>query len=90
MYHKGPGVKKSGPKEPFKFKGKVLELLLKEFDEHPSDPSHVIAERVSKKTGTELSARMIREIRHRRGKRRLQMPSIKLATSHPRSQATSS
>jgi len=71
MYHTGPGVRKSGPKEHFKFKGKVLDALLKEFDEHPSDPSRVIAERASKKTGVKLSARRIREVRNERGKTRL-------------------
>ncbi len=89
MYHKGPGVKKSGPKEHFKYKGKVLEELLKEFDAHPSDPSHAIAERASRKTGVELSARRVREIRNERGKRRLPMPSVQVASRH-RSQATSS
>jgi hypothetical protein len=89
MYHKGPGVRKSGPKEHFKYKGKVLEELLKEFDAHPSDPSHVIAERVSRRTGIELSARRVREIRNERGKRKLPMLSVQVA-SRPRSQATSS
>ncbi len=44
-YHKGPGVKKSGPKGPSKVKGSVLDALLEEFDSHPSDPSHIIADR---------------------------------------------
>lgn len=89
MHSLGPGVKKSGPKEHFKFKGKVLDALLKEFDEHPADPSHAIAERASKKTGVKLSARRVREIRNERGKRRLPMLSVQVA-SRPRSQATSS
>ena len=91
MYHKGPGVKKSGPKEHFKYKGKVLEVaFLKEFDAHPSDPSHAIAERASRKTGVQLSARRVREIRNERGKRRLPMQlSVQVASRH-RSQVTSS
>jgi hypothetical protein len=75
-YHKGPGVKKSGPKGPRKIKGDVLESLLDEFDAHPSDPSHLIAERVTRKTGVAVSSRRIREIRHERGKSRSSRPSI--------------
>ena len=73
-YHKGPGVKKSGPKGPSKVKGSVLEALLEEFDDHPSDPSHIVAERVARRTGVAVSSRRVREIRHERGKRRSLMP----------------
>ena len=82
MYHKGPGVKKSGPKEHFKYKGKVLEELLKEFDAHPSDPSHAIAEELQGRQVSSLSARRVREIRNERGKRRLPMPSVQVASRH--------
>ena len=74
-YHKGPGVKKSGPKGPRKVKGPVLDALLEEFDEHPSDPSHIIADSVTERTGVIVSARRVREIRNDRGKRRLPMPA---------------
>lgn len=67
-YHKGTGVKKSGPKGPRIVKGKVMEELLRQFDQHPSDPSHVISERVSEKTGVHVSPRTVRKIRHERGK----------------------
>src|SRR3989442_7275876 len=63
-YRKGPGVKKSGPKGPSKIKGKVLEALLKEFEENPSDPSHVIADRVTRRTGVSVAARSVRDLRH--------------------------
>lgn len=71
MYHIGPGVKKSGPKGPTKVKGRVLDALLQDFDAHPVDVSHLIAERVAKKTGVKISARVVRKIRHQRGKTRL-------------------
>jgi hypothetical protein len=70
-YHTGPGVKKSGPKGPRIVKDKVLDTLLQEFDRNPSDPSHIISERVEKRTGMHVSPRRIREIRNERGKTRL-------------------
>jgi len=88
-YHKGPGVKKSGPKGPSKMKGSVLDALLEEFDGHPSDPSHIIADRVTKRTGVEVSPRRVREIRHGRGKSRSSTLSDRGA-SPPRSQHMSS
>jgi hypothetical protein len=88
-YHKGPGVKKSGPKGPNKIKGDVLRVLLEEFDVHPSDPSHLIAERVSGRTGVVVSSRRVREIRQGRGKSRSSMRSS-MAASHPPSLPTSS
>jgi hypothetical protein len=75
MYHKGPGVKKSGPKGPWKVAGDVLDALNEELDGGPSSPSHVVAKRVREKTGVDVSARRIREIRQERGKRRSSMRS---------------
>ena len=69
-YHKGPGVKKSGPKGPRKVKGAVLDALLEEFDGHPADSSHIIANRVSRRTGVTISPRRVREIRYEGGKSR--------------------
>ena len=88
-YHKGPGVKKSGPKGPRKVKGEVLGALLEEFDGHPADPSHVIADRVARRTGVSVSPRRVREIRHERGKSRSSSRS-RQAASPPRSQPTRS
>jgi transposase len=84
-YHKGPGVKKSGPKGPRKIKGQVLDALLEEFDKHPSEPSHVIVERVRKRTGVKVSARRVREIRNERGKSRLTMRRTGAEASTPHS-----
>lgn len=75
MYHKGRGVKKSGPKGPWKVTGDVLDALNDELDGGPSSPSHIIAKRVMEKTGVDVSARRIREIRQERGKRRSSMQS---------------
>jgi transposase len=88
-YHRGPDVKKSGPKGPSKIKGKVLEALLEEFEEHPSDPSHVIADRVTRRTGVSVAARSVRDLRHERGKSRPSMRSI-MGASSPRSPGLSS
>jgi len=89
-YHKGQGVKKSGPKGPRKVKGSVLDALFEEFERHPADPSHIIADRVTKRTGVDVSPRRVREIRHERGKSRSLMPSSREAASPPRSQPTHS
>lgn len=88
-YHKGPGVKKSGPKGPNKIKGDVMRVLLEEFDARPSDPSHLIAERVSSRTGVAVSSRRVREIRHERGKSGSSMRS-RGGASPPPSQPTRS
>ncbi len=68
MYHKGPGVKKSGPKGPNKAKGKVLDAILEESDRDPSAPSHIISERMRKRTGVKVSPRTVRRVRNERGK----------------------
>jgi len=71
VYHTGLGVKKSGPKGPSKVKGEALEIMLGEFNKDPSAPSHVIAERVLKKTGVWIAPRTVRDARNTRGKTRL-------------------
>jgi hypothetical protein len=68
MYHKGPGVKKSGPKGRNKANGKVLDAILEESDNDPSAPSHVISGRVRKRTGVDISPRTVRRVRNERGK----------------------
>jgi hypothetical protein len=67
-YHKGPGVKKSGPKGPRKAKGPVLEAICSEIDRDPTQSSYSISDRVYEKTGVKLSNSRIREIRHAREK----------------------
>jgi len=86
MYHTGPGVKKSGPKGPTKIKGGVLDALVHELDSHPSDASHLIAQRVTKKMGTKISARAVRKLRNQRGKTGLSRQTRREAsapTNHP-------
>ena len=68
MCHKGPGVKKSGPKGRSKAKGKVLDVMLEELEKNPSAPSHIISERVVKRTGVKISSRTVRRVRNERGK----------------------
>lgn len=70
-YHKGPGIKKSGPKGPWKAKGKVLDLIIKLSEDEPQLTSEAIAERVGMKTGVSLTARRIRQIRHEVGEKSL-------------------
>jgi hypothetical protein len=67
-YHKGPGVKKSGPKGPRKAKGHVLEAIYSEMDRDPSQSSYSISDRVYEKTRVRISDSRIREIRHAREK----------------------
>src|SRR5437899_1716445 len=62
VYRKGPGVKKSGPKGPRKIKGQVLEALLEEMERHPSEPSHVIARRVTERTHVQVASRTVRKV----------------------------
>jgi hypothetical protein len=69
VYHKGPGVKKSGPKGPIKIKGPVLEAIYSEIDSRPSLTSEAIAERVYRKTGMRVSDSRIRQLWHQREKR---------------------
>lgn len=69
-YHKGPGVKKSGPKGPMKAKGDVLDLILKAFEDEPQLPAHAIARRVKERTGVRLTERRIQQIRHEVGEKR--------------------
>ncbi len=67
-YHKGPGVKKSGPKGPRKAKGPVLEAIYSEIDRDPRQSSYSISDTVYEKTGVRMSDSRIREIRHAREK----------------------
>ena len=67
LYHKGPGVKKSGPKGPRKAKGKVLDFIIKLFEDEPQLPAQAIVERVEEKMGVRLTARRIQQIRHEVG-----------------------
>jgi hypothetical protein len=67
-YHKGPGVRKSGPKGPRKAKGPVLEAISSEIDRDPGQSSYSISDRVYEKTGVRISDSRIREIRHAREK----------------------
>lgn len=67
-YHKGPGVKKSGPKGPRKAKGPILQAIYSEIDGEPSQSSFSISDRVHEKTGMRVSPSRIREIRHAREK----------------------
>ena len=66
-YHKGPGVKKSGPKGPWKAKGKVLETLVRVNQEKPWLTAEQISAMVEKKTGTKLTPQRINQIRHEVG-----------------------
>ncbi len=68
VYHKGPGVKKSGPKGPIKIKGPVLEAIYSEIESEPSLTSEAIAESVYKKTGMRVSDSRIRQLWHQREK----------------------
>ena len=81
-YHKGPGVKKSGPKGPSKVKGDVLDALLDELEKHPAEPSHVIAQRVTERTHVRVAPRTVRKVRHRTGEKGSSMPSS-MAASPP-------
>lgn len=67
-YHKGPGVKKSGPKGPRKAKGQVLEAIYSEIDRDPAQSSFSISDRVHRKTDVRISASRIRAVRHAREK----------------------
>jgi hypothetical protein len=67
-YHKGPGVKKSGPKGPRKAKGPVLEAIYSEMNRDPTQSSYSLSDRVYEKTGVKISDSRIREIRHAREK----------------------
>ena len=77
-YHKGPGVKKSGPKGPRKIKGEVLDALIDELRTHPSDPSHIVARRVTERTQVQVAARTVR---HRIGEKGSSRPSRRGASS---------
>ncbi len=68
VYHKGPGVKKSGPKGPRIVKGPVLEAIFSEIEMDPSLTSQAIADRVKKKTGVRVSDSRIRQLWHAREK----------------------
>jgi len=69
-YHKGPGVKKSGPKGPWKAKGKVLEAIVKLDQDRPGLSAEQISRMVEKKTGTRLTPQRINQIRHDVGEKR--------------------
>jgi hypothetical protein len=83
-YHKGPGVKKSGPKGPRKAKGDVLEAIYSEMDRDPSQSSYSISDRVYEKTRVRVSDSRIREIRHARGKSASRMSTRAAASRPPR------
>jgi transposase len=68
MYHKGPGVKKSGPKSRNKAKGRVLDVMLEELQKDPVAPSEIISKRIANRTGVEISSRTVRRVRNERGK----------------------
>ena len=68
VYHKGPGVRKSGPKGPRTVKGPVLEAIFSEIEMNPSLTSQAIADRVMKKTGVSVSDSKIRQLWHGREK----------------------
>ena len=68
VYHKGPGVKKSGPKGPRTVKGPVLEAIFSEIEMDPSLTSQAIADRVMKKTGVSVSDSRVRQLWHAREK----------------------
>ena len=70
MYHKGPGVKKSGPKGRNKAKGKVLDVMLEELEKDPSASSEIISRRITSRTGVPISSRTVRRVRNERGKTR--------------------
>jgi hypothetical protein len=82
-YHKGPDVKKSGPKGPRKAKGHVLEAIYSEMDRDPSQSSYSISDRVYEKTHVRVSDSRIREIRHARGKSASRMSTRAVAASRP-------
>lgn len=63
-YHKGPGVKKSGPKGPWKAKGNVLKTLVRVNQDKPWLSAEQISAMVEKKTGTKLTPQRINQIRH--------------------------
>ena len=64
VYHKGPNVKKSGPKGNRKAKGDVFDMIVRLIEKEPWLSGQAIADRVREKTGAELSARRIQQIRH--------------------------
>jgi hypothetical protein len=74
VYHKGPGVKKSGPKGPRTVKGPVLDAIFSEIEMDPSLTSRAIADRVKKKTGVNVSDSRIRQLWHAREKSRSLTP----------------
>lgn len=82
-YHKGPGVKKSGPKGPRKAKGPVLEAIYAEIDRDPSQSSFSISKRVHERTKVRISASRIRAIRHAREKSESKASYQTAASRHP-------
>ena len=66
-YHKGPGVKKSGPKGPWKARGKVLETIVRLNQDKPGLSAEQISRMVEAKTGTKLTPQRINQIRHEVG-----------------------
>jgi hypothetical protein len=69
-YHKGRGVKKSGPKGNWKAKGVVSDMIIKLIEDEPYLSGESIAKRIKKETGVKLTARRIQQIRHDIGGKR--------------------
>jgi hypothetical protein len=69
-YHKGVGVKKSGPKGPWKAEGKVLDAIIKLNQEKSWLSGEKMSNIVERKTGTKLTPQRINQIRHQSGEKR--------------------
>jgi hypothetical protein len=80
-YHKGPGVQKSGPKGPWKAKGKVLETIFQLNQNKPWLSGEQISAMVEKKTGTRLTRQRVNQIRHEVGGKSYSRRSIMEAPS---------
>ena len=69
-YHKGVGVKKSGPKGPWKAQGKVLDAIVQLNQKKPWLSGETMSKVVERKTGTKLTPQRINQIRHQIGEKR--------------------
>ena len=73
-YHTGLGVKKSGPKGPWKAKGMVSDMIVKLSEDEPYLSGEAIRKRIREKTGVKLTARRIQQIKHDVGGKRFSQP----------------
>ena len=69
-YHKGVGVKKSGPKGPWKAQGKVLDAIVQLSQKKPWLSGEKMSKIVERKTGAKLTPQRINQIRHQIGGKR--------------------